>query len=634
MLKRCAYPAAALLFTLAFGMAKEPAANPQYQSAFMRVELAAHQPSFVALAVDSLGQKKLSANPLRLPAANATKYEITHAGSKIEYRPVGAPASEPPAWTFEFSTKEIRLTSTYSAQNPPPPLLLDINVNISRATLLGLMNNDGSVRLPALLHWPDQGTFRITSSEGNGLSLGYDALRHNESHRDNDFVKVTFPAASASRPRIGYTLEVVDIYPRVPGIEGDPRFDGFRRDWLNIFQLNPRRGVLANNATSDAVAFTIYEYSAVAVHTPPLAPGLTALDLIRQTVDRYLSGTKGYGLVGYVPNDPTLPYDFLDTYPSLLIAAWDYDRGTNDEAWLNAHYAGIKDWASKLLAMDKDGDGLFEYPESGNSGSWGTEFKKHAANWWDDIGFGNKDAYSNALAYHALLGMAEMARRAGHPEDADLYAARAKKLRSVYYKTFLNPATGVLAGWKSLDGKLHDYYFTFVNGAAIAYGLIPPDKANQIMDHMLAKMKEVGYTQFQYGLPGNLISVPQDDYLEARQLWGGGGKLGFQWYENGGASASFVYFTLKALYQLGRGQEADAILFPMLRSFDEGSFQGKSTYLINDRHRTYDWKRWDGEPCGYEGLLVDGYMTLLAVLTRQWPGRRLPLTQSRRGDMF
>ena len=92
--------------------------------------------------------------------------------------------------------------------------------------------------------------------------------------------------------------------------------------------------------------------------------------------------------------------------------------------------------------------------------------------------------------------------------------------------------------------------------------------------------------------------------------------MGFQWYENGGASASFVYFTLKALYDLGRRQEADAILFPMLHSFEESGFQGKSSCLVNGRHRSYDWKRWDGEACGYEGLLVDGYMTLLAVLSR------------------
>ena len=319
---------------------------------------------------------------------------------------------------------------------------------------------------------------------------------------------------------------------------------------------------------------------------------------------------------GFDPNNPDFAFDFLDTFPSLLIAASDYVRGSNDDAWLEQHYAGINAWATKLLTTDKDGDGLFEFSASGNSGSWGKWRSQHPANWWDSIGFGNKDAYSNALAYHGLLGMAELARRANNADDAALYASRAAKLKSIYYQTFYDPATGVLAGWKSLDGKLHDDYFTFVNGAAITYGLIPPEQANRIMDRLFAKMQEVGYTEFQYGLPGNLIPVPAEDFLDPRQVWGGGGSWGFQWYENGGATADMVYYTLEALYKLGRRQQADAILFPMLRSYDQGVFQGNSTYLIDGRTRTYDWRRWDGEPCGYEGLLTDGYMALLAVLSR------------------
>jgi hypothetical protein len=448
------------------------------------------------------------------------------------------------------------------------------------------------------------------------LALGYDAYRYpDEKQRADDYVKVTFPAASAALPHIDYILQVVAIYPGPQELARDPRFDGFRRNWLNIFQLNPRARALANHAASDVCAFTLFEYSSVAERTPPLAPGLTALDLIRQTLDRYLSGMKAYGIVGYIPNDQTNPYDYLDTYPSLLIATSDYVRGSKDETWLRANYAGIKGWATKLLDMDQDGDGLFEYPVSGNSGIWDKKFSKHAANWWDDIGFGHKDAYSNALAYHALLGMAEMARRAHKPEDAKLYTARTEKLRSVYFETFYNPATSVLAGWKSADGKLHDYYFTFVNGAAITYGLVERHQGNQIMDRMLAKMKEVGYTHFEYGLPGNLIPIGRDDYLEARQEWGGGikedGSDGFQIYENGGATACYAYYTIQALYQLGRRADADAILFPMLRAFEEGGFQGSGP-----NGRTYDWKAWDGTPYGYEGLLVDGYQALLAVLSR------------------
>ena len=594
---------------------EEPANSPKYQSAFLRAELGQHQPGFVALAVDSLGKSKLSVSSLRHLTVSRGEYVLSHAGSKFEYRVAGAPAGTAPAWTFEFSARSMHLHSSYSAGNSSLSLVLNFNPPINHATLLGMMNDDGSVRLPALLHLPDQGTLRITSGVGAGLALGYDAFRYPEGQQENDFVKVTFPAASAARPQIDYSLEVVAIHPSVPELEQDPRFDGFRRNWLNIFQLNPRLRVLANHAASDPCAFTVFEYSSVAVRTPPLAPGLTALDLIRATLDRYLSGMKAYGMAGYAPNDPTTRFDYLDTYPSLITAAWDYVRGSNDEAWLEKNYAGLKDWAGKMLAMDQDGDGLLEYPASGNSGSWPQRIALRPANWWDTIGFGHKDAYSNALAYHALLGMADLARRVNKPDEAQLYSSRAEKLRSVYFSTFYNPATGVLAGWKSADGKLHDYYFIFVSAAAITYDLLPQDKANQIMDRLLAKMREVGYTHFEYGLPGNLIPVRREDYVDHDKRFGGPAKAdgsdGFEIYENGGATACYAYFTLQALYQLGRHKEADAMLLPMLQGFEKGGFQGTAPNGMS-----YDWKAWDGSPHGYEGLLVDGYQALLAVLSR------------------
>jgi hypothetical protein len=586
------------------------AANPpdntlQYQSAFMRVELAADQPALVSLAVDSLGKNKLSVNPLRPPAKVGTAYGVRHVGSSFEYRQAAASPGAPPAWTFEFSERQIHLRSHFAGGNPPPPLVLNFNSRINHATLLGIINADSSVRLPAILHLPDLGTFRITAAAGTKPVLGYDALcvRGGQARglKENNYVKVTFAAASAGTPDVGYNLEVVAIYPGSPAVASDPRFDGFRRNWLNIFQLSPRLRVLANHAASDPCAFTLYEYSSMAVRTPPLAPGVTALDMIRQTLDRYLGGMKAYGIAGSQADNK---YDFLDSYPSLLIAASDYVQATKDNTWLKNNYPGLKKWATKMLAMDRDGKGLVEYPLSGNYDSSPLDGSVRPANWWDVINFGHQDAYCNALAYHALLGMAELARQAHEASDAQLYASRAEKMRSVYFDTFYNPATGVLAGWKSTDGTLHDYYFTFVNGAAIVYGLVPRDKANAIMDRLLAKMKEVGYTYFSYGLPGVLIRVPhKDSFGPADDPW--------QVYQNGGATGSFEYFTLQALYQLGRRADADAMLFPLLAGYEKGGFQG-----FGANGKSYDWKSWDGAPHGYEGILVDNYQALLAVLSR------------------
>jgi hypothetical protein len=241
--------------------------------------------------------------------------------------------------------------------------------------------------------------------------------------------------------------------------------------------------------------------------------------------------------------------------------------------------------------------------------------KHRPANWWDTIGFGHEDAYANALAYRALNGMEELARQANHPDDQARYRAAAHKLRAAYFDAFYNPVTGVLAGWRSTDGQLHDYYFLWVNGIAIHYGLVPKDKANGIMDRLLAKMKEVGYTRFDLGLPGNLIPVAKKDYVDHNPRFGGGSNEdnsdGFQRYENGGATGCFAYFTLAALYDLGRIEEADKMLFPMLEAFAQGAFQG---HCGNGMSK--DWKAWDGTCWGYEGFLVDNYYTLLAVLDR------------------
>ena len=579
-----------------------PAQDLRFHSAFFRVELAAGQPNFKTLAVDSLGKNKLDLNAMLPLAAPATAHRVSRTGQTVEYRS-GEGVAE---WAFEFTDRRITIRSTYSEANPPKPLALNFDPILCHATLLGLFNEDGAIRVPALLHFPDHGTFRITST-AKGLALGYDALRDSD-----NFVRVTFPAATAAMRQIEYQLEVVAIYPGAPQVANDPRLDGFRRDFLNIFQINPRQRVLANHAASDPVAFTVFMYSAVAVNAPPLAEGLTALDLLRQTLDRYAGGMKGYGMAHY-GDLKALPYDFLDTYPSLVIAAGDYARASHDQAWIERNYPVVKRWADKIIEFDKDGDGLMQYPLSGNSGSWTKLVTARPSNWWDTIGFGHKDAYANALAYRALTAMPEIARMSGRPADGATYDRQAAKLKASYYDTFFNPATGVLAGWKSADGKLHDYYFLFVNGAAVTYGLLTREQGNRIWAKLLAKMKEVGYTRFDLGLPGNLIPIRREDYVHLEKRWGGpereDGLDGFQIYENGGATACYAWFTLQALYDLGRKAEADAILYPMLKGFEDGGFQGRGPNGM-----TYDWKDWNGGPHGYEGLLVDGYMTLLAAL--------------------
>lgn len=611
---------AALMLWCCAGRAAQPKLERQanafrVSSPYLNLKLSLSQPTLLSISPDSLGLERTLENPLRTQPVSATPFVAKcEAGDtvKIEFHRSGSVANAA-GWQFEISERNVRLISQWSEAEKPEPLVLEFEPRLCHVTLLGAVNADGSMRLPAIMHFPDQGSFRVTASDPEA-KLEYDATR-----AGTPWVKITFPAASASRPSVEYRWEVTAIHPQVQGVGDDPRFQGFRRNWLNILQWNPRLRVLANHAASDTCAFCLYEYADIAMHSPPLADNLSALDLIRNSLDRYLGGMPGYGLPGYVGFDlggpPSKDPPYIDSYPSLLIAAVDYVDGSGDTAWLARQYQGLRTWADTLLAMDHDGNGLLEYPYTGNSGSWSGRADKRPSNWWDCIGFGHEDAYGNALAFRALRGMAKMAERQGQPADAARYSAAADKLHAVFWDTFHNPTTGVLAGWRSADGQLHDYYFPWVSGIAIHYGLVPRDRASDVLDRMLAKMKDVGYSRFDLGLPGNLIAVPRKDYVHLDRRWGGGEKEdnsdGFQRYENGGATASFAFFTLAALYDLGRREDADRMLFPMLEAFEKGAFQGQNANGMSN-----DWKTWDGTPGGYEGFLVDNYYALLAVLTR------------------
>jgi len=575
---------------------------------YIDAKISSGHAGFDGLSVDSLGKKQFSLITIS-PAANPQPPEqVIQNGSRWEYRRSGADALTPPHWIIEVQTNEIELESHWSANDLPEPLELNIDNSICHATLLGLMGTNGSVQLPAILHFPDQGSFRISADPSAIKLLGYSAPEY-----QSRVVRIMFSGATQENPVVKYHWKVVSIHPDISGNKADPRFDGFRRDWLNIFQLSPHWQMLANHVTSDTCAFCYYEYADIAAQTPQLADRLSALDMVRQTLDKIIGGANAYGMPGH----GSFPEFSSDTLPSLLIAAEDYVAGSpNDHQWLTTNYIHLRDWADKMLATDHDGNGLIEYTLSGNSGSWPAKLKYRPSNWWDTIGFGHEDAYANALAYRALRGMGHLAQASNHPEDETRYDSAADKLKSSYFKTFYNPTTGVLAGWRSADGQLHDYYFPWVNGIAIHYGLVPTSQANSIMDHLLAKMKAVGYTRFDLGLPGNLVPVAKKDYVDSRLRFGGGVKVdnsdGFQIYENGGATACFAYFTLAALYDLGRINEGDKILFPMLDAFTKGSFQGR-----DENGMSKDWKTWDGTCHGYEGFLSDNYYALLAEQDRE-----------------
>jgi len=631
MAKRTFFPIpaaviAGLVLSLPGGIAG-PAKPPDFRSPYLAVGLSPDAPAFSFFAIDSLGGGKLDENPIlkEEPAGAPLRLEAK-GGGQFVYTAKAADGRPASVWSVAIEERKLTLRSEAAPGLSVPPFVLAFDQKANHATLLGLMKpGERFMSLPCVLHMPDRGSVRITA-DAPGINLEYDARRYVK----QPFVRVAFPAATSARPNIVYRLDIAAVYPTAPGLESDRRLDGFRRSFLNIFQVNPRVQMLANNASSDPVPFTLYMDALVAAAAPPLAEGLAALDLVRMTLDRYLAGAKGYGLIGYAvePGEADLvawkaPWNSLDAYPSLLQAACTYALASGDAAWARARYDKLAVWAKQMMAADKNGNGLIEHPHTGNSGDRATADRR-PSNWWDTINFGHEDAYSNALAYRACRQFSELASSLDRPADAKTYGDKADKLKAAFSAAFMNPATGLLAGWKSADGKLHDYAFTFVNGIAVSFGLLDPAGANAVMDKLLQKMAGVGFTNFRLGLPGNLVPVRKEDYVFHN--WAGARAVGepfqddgrdaFQIYENGGATACYAYFTIKALYQLGRRDDARRIFYPMLESFAAGDFQG---FCADGKSK--DWRDWTGGCHGYEGLLTDGYLALLCVLDDLKAGR-------------
>src|SRR5204863_25902 len=69
---------------------------------------------------------------------------------------------------------------------------------------------------------------------------------------------------------------------------------------------------------------------------------------------------------------------------------------------------------------------------------------------------------------------------------------RAAALRMAYPKHLLSPKTKWIAGWRSRDGELHDYAFTWVNGFACALGLLDRPVAHRALTGLERLRKKVG----------------------------------------------------------------------------------------------------------------------------------------------
>jgi hypothetical protein len=388
-------------------------------------------------------------------------------------------------------------------------------------------------------------------------------------------------------------LDVRAIEPiPAPGVAALP--EGLQRSWGSTFAFRPEGGGFSNNGYSINCQNCLYFQADLAPYTARRPDEPDLVELVRFTATLAVQGGPGYGASWETA---------MDAAPSLAISLARVHQARPDRAWLRGLWPYLRRPFDYLLAH-LDASGLYVHPYyTGNAGE-----ASQNCNMWDTICFGHYDAYSGALAYRALRGGVALARDAGDLALAERCHAAAAALKAAYVPTLLNPATGLIAGWRSADGELHDHAYTYVNGAAIAYGLVEGDLARSILTTLEAERLRLGHDDFRYGLCLNLRPVPRAHYL--LRTWGSPARADgldtFGVYINGSLTPAGAYFYLRALSQYGFTAAADQICSELLASFAQLRFDGGP-------HSGVEYFTLDGMPCGYEGSLTHVPHVLLAI---------------------
>lgn len=464
----------------------------------------------------------------------------------------------------------------------------------------------GVMTLPLFLHSPGFGSFDVLPRGGNALwrtdairpaSLGIHQVKLGESSMpEGDYLLHAGDHEAA--------LEfVVRGGGRIPLRRSTPPeiVRAIDRCTLTSLTYRPDTGTLSNNGNSMHCPLSMDTWSALACRIGPVLPNLSAVDLLRDSIERWLDGAPGYGS-GMMSVDGEIhpaEDEYLMTGTASLLGTAEFLESAGTPAWLTTFGRQLSRQIALMKRRDVDGDGLVESVyRLGNSGGyqWSTCF-------YDVISFGWKCAFSNALLYPALLKLASVLPRLGSPAMAAGLEEWGGLLRRNYLPAFFNPATGWLAGWRSSDGELHDHAFLTVNSAAVACGLLDADAGRGIMQRLWAEARRVGMPDPLYGVPSSLWPVPDRDLPEIMH------GFPFGYYANGGLSTAHVRHVVNALYMTGMGEEADHLLGRVCTAFADGIVFGGARSGL-------DARTWDGWPCGYEGLLTDQFGVLATALDR------------------
>ncbi|MDO8188014.1 hypothetical protein Q5424_14800 [Conexibacter sp. JD483] len=513
--------------------------------------------------------------------------------------------------TWTVLRDRVELTATRLAAQPlrawtSSAWHVALDNRVTPSAVLGAVTQAGEAGLvegPLLWHFPRHGTLRV-SADGP-------ALFRSDSVRPLDTNTLELKLGERPLPEGDYLLEAGTHTASVTFAVGAPDVAPTRpeappavrrmlaRHALTALPFRPDTATYSNNGASMHVTSALNDLSAISLRIGAVVDGLTPRDMLRLSLERWLSDAPAYGSGRTSHGDHMLEDEYVHLGADTLLGLARFLLDA-EPAWYAAQRERIVLALSRMRARDADDDGLVESTlRRGISGEhqWSTA-------WSDVLSFGWKDAWANAVLYEALrtldLALARLDPGLAATEDLGAWADR---LRGAYLPAFLNPATGWIAGWRGADQRLHDYAFFVVNGAAVSTDLVPEAEGAAIMRALWGELRAVGYDDLRNGLPFNLRRVPEEDI--------GGVVFGLPLggYLQGGACHHRVAPVIAALRRVGMAAEADELLEALASTVaDDSAFGGVGSGR--------DWRMWDGTPSGYEGQLAEGFSLIASAIDR------------------
>ena len=340
---------------------------------------------------------------------------------------------------------------------------------------------------------PDTATFRLTTRARTTT----DALIASDTtlavHPHTDSVPADWPAFETPDPALTRDLNRFHYernfsYPAPCGPAAWLEFEGISRTWF-----------------------------AGPLHQGEVA-GITGTIVDKEGYVYTWGGSPGWPF----PDNKVFDTRHFDTNARFILGCWRHACWSRDEAFLRAQADRIRRVMNYQLTTMHGADGVAIAASKDVTG----RHKGCGDNYWDILPFGHKDAYMNALYYGSIEAMAEleeMFAKAGitaagetpAPRTAEYYRELAPKVKAAYTREFWDDKAGRFIGCVDIDGKRHDYGFTFVNLEAMAYGLASEAQAKRIYDWMEHGVTSGGkadtYTRWVFAPRANTIHNPMWD---------------------------------------------------------------------------------------------------------------------------